>query len=81
MKGYKTSLYADTIDEIEITKLTEKFYVVNGRRISKNSTYEFIGESKEEVKEKCAHHINNEIDNLEGQIAYQKTKLAKIQSL
>lgn len=81
MKGYKLSSYANTIEEIEITRITDKFYVVDDRRISKTSTYEVIGETKEEVKEKYIKQINSEIDDLEGQIAYQKTKLAKVQSL
>lgn len=81
MKGYKTAFYSENIEEVEITKITNHFYYVNGRRISKSSKDEFIGETKEEVKEKYIEQINSEIDNLEGQIAYQKSKRTKVQSL
>lgn len=81
MKGYKTAFYLEGIEEIEITKTTNHFYIVDGRRIAKSSTDEFIGETKEEVKEKYIKQINSEIDDLEGQIAYKKTKLVKVQSL
>lgn len=81
MKGYKTAFYLENIEEVEITKITDHFYYVGGRRISKSSKDEFIGETKEEVKEKYIKQINSEIDDLEGQIAYKKTRLAKVQSL
>lgn len=81
MKGYQITTWDMKIEEIEIDKTTDHFYFINGKRISKSSTSEFIGETIEEAKQKYIDQINKEISNLERRINYRKSDIQKIQSL
>jgi len=79
---YMIRIWDLVIKEIEIKKVTEYYYVDKlGRRFSKMSKDEIIGETIEEAKTKAIKLILSDIHNLEGRIEYLNDKIDTIAKL
>jgi hypothetical protein len=81
-KFYMIKIWDLVIKEIEIKKVTEYYYVdKSGRKFSKMSKDEILGETIEEAKTKAVELILSDIHNLEGRIKYLNDKIDTISKL
>lgn len=85
MIKYKTSFTFEVIEEIEITKETEKFHVLkNGRREAKNTdwytTHNTIEEAKQSMIDRNEKELEIAKEKYRTRVMQYKIKKAKLQN-